>query len=166
MSLHNRSTFLNAPGPYYNGSYTMPITATSVNPTKGAAIVVDSAQYCFFPNSKLMIIKYNYHQTTGGTAGTGDYLFGLPPGFTVDTTKIPGLVANSVVGSVIGSTLVTSGGSIGIGVARLNNTTTFKLMVVDSGTLNATFINSTFFQLSVAAVSYSFTVEVPILLDA
>lgn len=87
------------------------ITGVSVNPTKGTAtIVVDKMRWRRVADS--MHIRMEYRQTAAGTAtsGTGDYLFGIPAGFSIDTSKV------TVLGGVtIGSNVfVTANNAVGI----------------------------------------------------
>lgn len=65
--------------------YTLNITSSGTAPTKNASPVKDQAQWRRVGDS--MEITYQYYQTTGGTAGTGNYRFSLPTGFTIDTNK-------------------------------------------------------------------------------
>ena len=61
------------------------IGATTTAPTKGTA-TVDQVWYRRVGGN--MEVRYEYKQTTAGTAGSGDYLFKIPGGYSVDTTKI------------------------------------------------------------------------------
>lgn len=60
------------------------ITGTTTNPTKGATRVVDSINV-IDDGSGWCDLVMNYHQSTAGTAGSGDYLVTLPAGYTFDT---------------------------------------------------------------------------------
>ena len=66
--------------------YTMTIRASSVNPTKGATIVRDNAFWRQVGDS--IEVRYQYHHTAAGTAGTGQYLFNLPNNYVIDSSKI------------------------------------------------------------------------------
>lgn len=57
-------------------------------PTKGT-IVVDKVWYRRVGDS--MEIRYSYAQNTGGAAGSGNYLFGIPGGYQIDVTKLAGV---------------------------------------------------------------------------
>ena len=65
--------------------YTLNITAVTSDPTKGTTSV-DQAYYRRVGDS--MEIKFDYAQTTTGTAGSGVYLFSVPSGYTIDSSKI------------------------------------------------------------------------------
>ncbi len=65
-----------------------PVSITSLsgtNPTKGT-IIVDRAWYKRVGDEA--IIRYEYKQSTTGTAGTGEYLFGIPAGLQADLNKV------------------------------------------------------------------------------
>jgi len=66
--------------------FTMTIGATVTAPTKGT-IVNDKAQWRRV--GECSEISYSYKQSTVGTAGSGLYLFPLPPGQQIDLTKHP-----------------------------------------------------------------------------
>jgi len=66
-------------------TYTMTITGTTSNPTFGTQ-TTNVAKYRRVGDT--MEITFNYNQTTAGTAGSGAYLFSLPPGFSIDTNKV------------------------------------------------------------------------------
>ena len=60
---------------------TIPITATT-NPNKSAT-ATESAYYMQI--GKLLIISWQFSYTTGGSAGSGTYLYSIPTGFTINT---------------------------------------------------------------------------------
>jgi len=66
-------------------TYTMTITGTTSNPTFGTQFT-NVAKYRRVGDT--MEITFNYNQTSAGTAGSGAYLFSLPPGFSIDTNKV------------------------------------------------------------------------------
>lgn len=66
-------------------SYTPTVTATTTNPTFGT-IAAHSASYRRVGDSAH--IRYTFRQTSAGTAGSGTYLFSLPPGLSIDSAKI------------------------------------------------------------------------------
>ena len=61
------------------------ITATTTAPTKGT-VSYDSVKKARLGPSA--IIKWDYLQTAAGSAGSGTYLFLMPAGLRIDTTKI------------------------------------------------------------------------------
>lgn len=60
------------------------ITATTTNPTFGT-IAVNKAQWRRVGGD--MEIRWDFRQTTGGTLGSGTYLFNLPSGFDIDSNR-------------------------------------------------------------------------------
>lgn len=81
--------------------YSMTIGATTTPPTKGT-IVVDNATWT--RHGDTMRINYQYMQSAAGASGSGTYLFPLPTGYSVDTTKIPsGSMGLNTAGSVVGT---------------------------------------------------------------
>lgn len=82
------------------------ITATTTNPTKGT-IVADKIYWRRIGDS--MVCRIDYQQSSVGTVGSGNYLFTIPNGKTIDTTKCRLSTANSVaaVGMGVQSDLVT-----------------------------------------------------------
>lgn len=59
------------------------ITAVTTNPTKGT-MIIDTVTWQ--RDGNYAIVEWVFEQSTGGTAGSGDYLFALPTGLTADTT--------------------------------------------------------------------------------
>lgn len=61
------------------------ITATTTSPTYGT--VAQNVAYWRRVGDSMEII-WDYRQTTAGSNGVGKYLFNLPPGFTIDTSRL------------------------------------------------------------------------------
>lgn len=61
------------------------ISATGTPPTKGTT-TIDKVRWRRVGDSA--IIKYEFAQTTGGSAGSGTYLLKMPTGLKIDTTKL------------------------------------------------------------------------------
>ena len=95
--------------------YTMTVGATTTPPTKGT-IVSDQALWRRVGDH--MEIKWNYQATSGGSAGSGAYLFPLPSGYTIDTTK-------ATVATQLGTTSgqLTAGGNV-VGTGLMYNALT------------------------------------------
>jgi hypothetical protein len=68
---------------------TLAIGATTTAPTKGATKVQDYINLVD-DNSGWCQVSMMYRHTSAGTAGSGDYLFSLPAGYTFDSTYHPG----------------------------------------------------------------------------
>lgn len=150
---------------------TMTIGAVSAPPSKGTTSidkvlmrrVGDSAQFL-----------YNYAQTgAGASAGTGDYLFSLPAGMSIDTSKIQ-LVSggfarsgNTRIGS--GTVSVTTSGTVGNVDVYPYSSTQVILYVSGAqdtaGTVSSAVdepVGSGVFPTTTTASSYKFTFTVPI----
>lgn len=80
-------------------TFTLSPQAVTTNPTKNGSPVRDTARWR--RNGGDMEIEWEYAQTTGGTAGSGTYLFPLPSGYTMDTSKITQNTTGS--GTMVGS---------------------------------------------------------------
>jgi hypothetical protein len=88
-------------------SFTMVVTGSTTNPTKGTASI-DEARWRRVGDS--MEIVYTYDQSGAGTTGSGDYLFALPTGYSIDTTK-RGVGTNNA-DYVVGSASVWQSGNV------------------------------------------------------
>ncbi len=65
--------------------FTMTVTGTSSNPSKGT-IVTDAAYWRRV--GSCMEIVYTFEQSSGGTAGSGTYLYSLPSGYSINTSLV------------------------------------------------------------------------------
>ena len=65
--------------------YTATITGTTSNPTFGT-IVTNKFSYARIGDS--IVIRGEFDQSTAGTAGSGTYLFSLPSGLSINTSKL------------------------------------------------------------------------------
>jgi len=142
-------------------SYTLAIQAVSANPTTGT-IIRNNARWRRVGDS--MEISFEFEQSTAGTAGTGTYLFPLPSGYSIDTSKIhlSGTSAESEVG--FGNVSDTSDGQLT--TSRLAHvipfdSTRLKLVSDDSPLLSN--VSSVSFALSNSNIVYAFRACVPIL---
>lgn len=142
--------------PSVAGTYTVAITGTTSNPTKGT-VAEDTAYW--YRQRNCIVIQYTYRQTGAGSAGSGIYLFNVPSGLTIDAAKLgtAGASGSGVVGTVycfINSVLYS-------GIATPNNTTNIKL-IVGNDTTALVGVGSAFGGLSFASCNYSFTATLPI----
>lgn len=82
-------------------SYTMTIGGSTSAPTPGAGATKVSRWRRVGSD---MEIQFNYSHSTGGSAGSGTYLFPLPTGYTIDTSLITvSTTATGNDGSIVGS---------------------------------------------------------------
>lgn len=112
-------------------TYSLTIGAITTPPTKGT-IVYDNARWRRVGDS--MEIRYDFRQSTGGSAGSGAYLFPLPTGYTMDTTKITPST-NRLQSQICGHGFeFADGGTVHTATARAYNTTNIWMM--DEGQSN------------------------------
>lgn len=84
--------------------YTLTVGATTTPPTQGSG-ATKNARWRRIGDS--MEITFNYYQTAAGSTGSGTYLFPIPAGFTIDSTKIAlTTAANGNGGTVLGNSIV------------------------------------------------------------
>jgi hypothetical protein len=138
------------------------IEATTTNPTKGTVLrdkvwwrrVGDSAE-----------IRFEYEQSTGGSAGSGDYLWGLPAGLSIDLAKVQnqnGTATANQRGQPAVGVASYADGAVGmlVGSVAPYDATRVRLAVLYSGANN--FINSAICDLNNANSKWSATFTVPI----
>lgn len=113
-----------------SASAVITIGATSVAPTKATTVVIDRAYWS--REGKYAYIQYEYEQTgAGGANGTGDYLYTLPTGLTIDTTYVTaetgaGVAAySSAYGALQGQV---NGTTVYNGIAVPYSTTQFRVI--------------------------------------
>lgn len=135
-------------------TYSVTIGGVTSAPTKGTT-TIDKAQWRRVGQN--MEIRYQYKQTGAGSAGSGDYLFPIPSGYTIDTTN---LNVNGDQGSSVGFGSFYDGTTGRETSMILYSTTQFKMLGLN-GT-NYSYIGSGTGALSNTAVSFSFTLTVPI----
>ncbi len=138
-------------------TFTPTINGASVNPTKGAT---NKSTCAWRRSGEIMELKWDYNQNSAGTAGTGDYLFVVPGGFTIDTTIIDVGVQNTYAGAV---TILGAGHALQYGVAASQlfvfGATTTALSAMDAS--STTHIGSGLRAMS-TAIQFTFVVDVPI----
>jgi hypothetical protein len=152
-------------------------TGTTTNPST-AGIPVTNAVYWRRVGSTAMI-NFNYEQTAAGLAGSGDYIWRIPSGMTLDTSTLlttytasvgaylPNTAASLVsfvptTGSMMNTASTTSSVTL---IAALYSSTQFRIasLVDSSGGLSANNASSAFFAFSNTTLAYNFTITVPIL---
>jgi hypothetical protein len=111
----------------------MTIGATTTAPTKGT-IVTDKIVHSRFENR--LKASFQFNQSAGGTAGSGDYLFTLPNSLSFDSNQITPYAGagwsgnNGIVSAYVGSADVTYGGIyMGIGKAFAYSSTQFRIYI-------------------------------------
>lgn len=149
-------------GPRSLGATT--ITAVSVNPTKGT-IVTD--EIVAERKGKFLIATYRLDMSGAGTGGTGDYLFQVPLGLSIDTSFNP--IYTGVIGArdmpksrmdATGRMWQSTPATANFVGAIPYTATTFR-MIIQSEYSASVFQGSGSFSLA-AAMGFSFTVKIPI----
>lgn len=141
-------------------AYTMVIGGSTSAPTKASSPLADAAFYSL--RGDVLVIDYDYMQsaTTGAANGSGDYLFPIPTGYTIDTAKL-GATYNFNTQKK-GWAAVRIGSNEYQANIRIENSTTLKLLYQDAATSTA-FVSSSNAGLgSNATVRITFHAEVPI----
>ena len=137
-------------------SFTTTITSTGTAPTEGTGVTKSSY---YIQVGKTLFIQFFYNQTGAGTAGTGDYLFNTPPGFTIDTTIVPTL--NTFMS--LGSCAAIGVANTGIGSVVIHDSTHYKLFMYANGTTVVANVGAAWFALSASNARYSAQVQLTIL---
>lgn len=113
------------------------IDGTTSAPTKGTTVYVDEMIWKL--NGEFFEGTYNYRQlSTGGAAGNGTYLFSMPSGLLLDTSKrsVTTIVTVDQEAQIVGVGSVSSGagGTMGTVVAHMYDANRFWLSISAAGT--------------------------------
>lgn len=155
-----------SPSKVVNGSittewkeYSLTIGATTTPPTKPSGITTDFATWRRVGDSLEFHYEYKQSNTTGANNGSGVYLFPLPAGLSIDTTKakVSTVAGEAVIGQAsIGSPFLRDA------AVQAYNTTNLALVFENGGTSFA-FMDSTQALFTTSATqSFSMNVTVPI----
>lgn len=118
------------------------VDGSTTSPTKGTT-TIDSMKWRRVGDSMEVVITY--HQTSGGSNGSGEYLFSIPSGYTVDSSKIS---ASQGVGDSLGTIL---------GNGRVSNKTDHSATSSDAEIVYAGGNNVKFHVDSAATTTYAFS---------
>jgi hypothetical protein len=146
-------------------SYTLTIGGTTSAPTPGAG-ASSSARWRRVGDS--MEIQYRYSQTSGGSNGSGTYLFPLPSGYTMDTNKMSTTTSGTGTdGTLLGqanfsSTTSAASTDAASGFVVAHNSTNLSLRAATVVIDTMQGISSSFFQLSTTTIHYQINAKVPI----
>lgn len=118
----------------------------------------------YYRNGENMVMRVTYTQTVAGTEnGAGEYVFALPTGFTMDTTKIGAAGGSS---NVTGAASVRAGSANYTGFSFRNDNAALTAGIsiqVTNDTTAAAVVSSTAYGVSANATTrYSFEAIVPI----
>ena len=141
-------------------SYIPTISGTSSNPTK-ATNAVESAKWRRVGSQ--MEIRYSYYHTstTGAGAGSGDYLWSIPSGFSIDSSVIPNSTSSVQARSHLGEFICSNGGDTNSGQLRAYDSTRLILRFNNGSPASAVGSGAYPFT-STSSMEYSFTAFVPI----
>lgn len=140
-------------------SFSMTITGTSSNPTKGTVTETAYSRR----NGDSLEIQYSLIQTVAGTNGSGTYLFLLPSSLAIDTTKLP--VSTDPNNTDCGFASVTANANVSnaTGVVNAYDSTHLSLATLNVGGGGvASAIGSGSFGLNNGTMKYTFFARVPI----
>lgn len=112
--------------------FPMVITSSGTSPTRGT-VTYELAVWRRVGDS--MEIRFDYKQSTAGTAGTGVYYYGMPVGYQIDTTKV---IAS---GNDVGYSIVGSGMNL-INPAKSNYAIWPKVVDANKLAMTTTYTNS------------------------
>ena len=147
-------------------TYALTIGASTTAPTPGSG-ATSSAKWRRMGDS--MEIVYWFSQTAAGSAGTGTYLFPLPPGYQIDLNKVSVDTSNNnssgahpVGMCVVSNTNAAVTNTADTGVAVVYNSGNIAIFG-NGGTAGQMYVTgSNSFAMSNTTLNYSFRVVVPI----
>lgn len=146
------------------------VTGESSNPTKGT-VGIDTFKWRRQGSAIQFLYKFYQSANAGAAAGSGNYIFALPSGLTVNTTVLPATGAavdadmcnTTQIESAFGDAFAANnGGSRGKGMLVLRSSTTFSAVVAAEFSVSMTPIGGGHFQFSSSTVTYFFQGELPI----
>lgn len=135
--------------------YTLAITGVTTNPGLGT-VTYNNAQYRRVGDS--IQIRYQLLWSTLGTAGSGSYRFSLPPGVTIDTSKVSITASDDGNRSSLGTAEIFDGDSnFGFVGSLFAATSTTLGLTLTTGSGNVAVVGSGVYPLSMSSGSYNFT---------
>ena len=145
-------------------NFTPSVSAITTAPTL-ATTHKKQANFKVVGKSLHIIWSYSHILATGATGGSGDYLFPLPSGYTIDVSKLDlGSLENTFAyGTPVGHGNVMQDFAWGELTVVVHDNTNLKLIVTnDNGTQVFKFISSGIFGFNVNNQKLLFTAEIPI----
>lgn len=139
-------------------------TGATSNPSKGTT-TIDRVLYRRIGDSAE--IRYEYRQTSAGTAGSGIYFVAMPDGLTIDTAKINSAAETTDPTTAYSSSVGNSTGHISavtsVGPAFLQIYDSTKFGVHGAGAFSTYDpMSSAYYSLSNASLGFTLTITVPI----
>lgn len=140
---------------------TISIVSTGTQPTKGV-IVTDRIVHSRIENR--LIAEYEYEQTSGGSNGTGDFLFSLPNGLQFDPSvtffQTQTALSTPLPKSIVGYGKIADGSNPNLGVQLVAyDATRFRAITATNSAAN--FMSETAFGLS-GAIGFGFHLDAAI----
>lgn len=139
--------------------YTLTIGAVTTAPTTGT-VVQNHAKWRRVGDS--MEIQYTYYQSAGGSAGSGAYLFPLPSGYTIDTSKMPGSLSFGTFPVVGSAGIYASSEGSSVGYVEVYDSTKLQIVAIEDTGATVRTAGSSNYDLADTDVRYSFEATVPI----
>ena len=128
-------------------------------------VINDQAHYLQLGG--MLFVMYNFEKTDGGTDGSGDYIFSIPPGFKVDTDIVP-IVPSAAFNSpfaLLGDCRAYSyTDTVGYGFVYPCSETGLVMRVKEGSTGSYKSVGSGDYSLSRQDVHYSFSAQIPVVI--
>lgn len=141
--------------------FSMVITSTGSSPARpGSGIIDDRAAWRRVGDSMEIYFTY-HHNGAAGTAGTGTYLFNLPSGYTIDSSKFT-IGADTNPRNSVGFAACDSGGGGNTGFVKAYTSTQLAMVVPANGSSVATGVGASNYSLGTSPIAYTFVAIVPI----
>jgi hypothetical protein len=140
--IHSRGAVIasQSSGTLQTNTYTLAITSGGGGVAKEASPVVDKAHYQCVGDQ--LHITWNYRQDAAGTAGSGDYLFSLPSGFTANTSLVETTNTTDIPEGKVGEFNLLVGTSYVNGYCYLSTSTTMGCVYRDKDSYGAFTVGS------------------------
>ena len=139
--------------------FSMVIGAATTAPTKGT-VANEIATWRRVGDS--MEIEYELYTSSAGSAGSGTYLFPIPSGYSIDSSKVAVNFDQNIASNLgVASAYSPSFAGLATGYSYAFNNTNIAL-VIGNNSNNLNIVSSTYFNLNASAVTYKFRALVPI----
>lgn len=159
-------TFVNVASVEKEWTTFIPSIEATITPPALATTHKKKASYKVVGKSLHIIWSYSHILATGSTAGSGDYLFPIPAGYTIDTSKVDSasLENTYAYGTPVGNGNIMQDNAWGSLSVLVHDNTRLKLAVFNVSGFNAIKFNSSgFFIFNGNNKIIMFTAEIPII---
>lgn len=141
-------------------SYVPTVTGVTSNPTKSNSPTTDIAYARRSGDSLEIEYTFVASTTSGSAAGSGSYIFGLPSGLSIDTSKVTANASQNI--GVVGSAMVGTSTQNLWGSVKVHSSVGVGIEVGDE-TSGKGRVGSTTYPFTTSSLIYSFRAVVPIL---